>query len=79
MPIVNIQKDAKEVIIVTVDHGGHKEGYCFACNARGWVDKYGYPSRVRAHAREKGSRIIHEADCPMNELLNDDGSLKDQG
>ncbi len=31
-------KKRKEFIIITGDHGGWKEGYCFCCDALGWVD-----------------------------------------
>lgn len=72
MPTVTLQKDAKEVIIVDEDHGGYLSGHCFACGASGWIDGSGYPSHVSA----PGYHLQHNVECPMNVLLNDDGSSK---
>jgi hypothetical protein len=67
--------DPKKVVIVTEDHGGYLAGKCIACDAGGWLEpRYGYPHRVKGNVM--GNRLIHEEDCPMNEVLNDDGSFK---
>lgn len=67
--------DAKKVVIVTEDHGGHLVGECIACGTRGWLSpRYGYPHRVKDTVM--GNGVIHKKDCPMNEILNDDGTFK---
>ena len=70
MPIVTIQKEAKDVIVVDENDGGY--GHCFACGASGWIDGYGYPNRAE---NAPGGRLRHTAKCPMNAVLNDDASL----
>jgi hypothetical protein len=72
MLTVTIQKEAKEVIVVDEDHGGHLQGHCFACGASGWLKGLGYPN----HADAPGAHLHHTAECPMNAVLNDDGSLR---
>lgn len=72
MTTVTIQKNAKDLIIITGNLGGYKTGYCFACDASGWIDGYGYPNRVKG----KGAHLQHKAKCPMNKVLNDNGVLK---
>ena len=74
MPKITLQKDAKDVVVITGDHGGYTEGYCFACNASGWIKgQGGYPNCVK---NTPGSHLKHEVECPMNVVLNNDGSLK---
>ena len=73
MPRITLQKNAKDVIIVTEDHGGHLSGYCFACGSSGWVNGHGYPNRVK---NVLGSHLKHRAECPMNAVLKNNGSLK---
>lgn len=70
---VTIKKNAEDVIIVTEDHGGYKEGYCFACEASGWIDGFGYPCHAKG---VPANRLKHKHYCSMNDVLNDDGSLK---
>jgi hypothetical protein len=68
--------DVRRVVFATEDHGGYLAGTCIACGARGWLEpSYGYPHRVKGAVM--GNRVIHKEDCPMNDILNDDGSLKD--
>lgn len=76
MPLVTLQKEAKELIIETEDHGGYMSGYCFACGAHGWVDgvaSCGYP---QGSSQGLLSGLRHAANCPLGDILNDDGSFK---
>ncbi len=67
--------DPKKVVIVTEDHGGYLAGECIACNALGWLEpRYGYPYRVKGTVI--GSGVVHKKGCPMNKVLNDDGTFK---
>ena len=72
MPKVTLTIEAKELIIVTEDHGGYKAGHCFACKASGWISGFGYPARAK---KVPGNHLKHRVSCPMNGLLNDGGSF----
>ena len=73
--MVTIEKNAKEVVIVTEDRGGFKAGYCFACGASGWIAGFGYPH----HAKDApGNHLRHKMTCPMNQVLDERGELKKQ-
>lgn len=68
--------DAKKVVVVTKDHGGYLAGTCIVCGESGWLEpRYGYPHRVRGTVM--GNLLIHKEVCPMNGILNDDGSFKE--
>lgn len=72
-----IQIDAKNVVIVTGDRGGYKEGMCVACRATGWLTtEFGRPNRAQKEEKSL-SKLTHSSFCPMNAVLNDDGSLKE--
>ena len=63
------------VVAITENHGGYMGGRCLSCNEEGWLEpRYGYPHRVKA--KVMGTLLIHTARCPMNTVLNDDGSVK---
>ena len=67
---------SKKVVMVTKDHGGYESGRCIACGTGGWLKSpYGYPHHARSTL--VGNELIHKEDCPMNEVLNSDGSMKD--
>ncbi len=67
-----IQIPAEKAVRVTSEHGGYKTGLCLACQSGGWLDGHGYP-----HGAEvAGNLLQHRAECPMNEVLNEDGTLK---
>lgn len=71
MTKVTLEVDAEDVVLITENHGGYYVGYCFACKATGWLHtKYGYPVRAK-----KAPGLQHKASCPMNDILNDDGTL----
>lgn len=72
MPIT-IKMKVEDVIVVDGDHGGFAAGHCSACGASGWIHRYGYPHRAKKVVR---NHLQHKAKCPMNKVLNDDGSLK---
>jgi len=63
----------EDVVVVTEDFGIAEAGECLACGAKGWLEtRYGFPS----HVKNVETKLKHEAGCPVNALLNDDGSLK---
>lgn len=64
---------ASKVVLVTQNHGGYKVGVCQACDAQGWVEGHGYPHQA---VTALSSTLQHQQTCPMNEVLNEDGSLK---
>lgn len=49
---------------------------CIACNAIGKIeiDKHGYPHDTKGLLK---GYLRHAGDCPMNECLNEDGTLKE--
>jgi hypothetical protein len=66
--------NASKVVVVTENHGGYKGGRCVACDAIGWLDnEHGYPSHVKGVL---GNKLKHKKSCPMNSVLNDNGTLK---
>ncbi len=72
---VHVPVDVNKIVTVTENHGGHLSGKCIACGVNGWLDsQYGYPHHMRVLVM--GSKLIHGKDCPMNDVINDDGSLK---
>lgn len=68
--------DPRKVVVVTDDYSGYLGGKCIACNASGWLvpSRYGYPRRMKDSIMS--NRLIHTNECPMSEVLNDDGSIK---
>lgn len=71
MPKIRI--DATKAIQITDDHGGYHGAKCIACGAVGWLDTgLGYP-----YGSSQPSRLVHKRDCPMNAVINSDGSVKE--
>jgi len=73
MAKITIEVEVKDLIVVTENHGGYLVGMCFACKASGWLYNHGYPARAQ---NVPGAHLQHRASCPMNDMLNDDGSFK---
>lgn len=71
-----IAVDAMKVVVVTENAGGYLAGVCIACDASGYLmdARNGYPHRVKKSVL--GNSLIHKPDCPMNDVLNDNGSFK---
>lgn len=68
MPKITFKIDVRKV----VSDGYPGMGECYACKAFGKFAKHGYPHRVKVSNGE----LRHTARCPMNKLLNVDGSFK---
>ncbi|MCK9344949.1 MAG: hypothetical protein M0P64_02375 [Candidatus Pacebacteria bacterium] len=74
MPKIEIE--ARNAVIVTGEHGGYKEGRCVACGSTGWLTtELGLPSSTDKKNLSL-SNLTHSSFCPINKLLNEDGSLK---
>ncbi len=71
---VLMKKRPREIVVVDASRGGHKEGHCTGCGASGKLFGYGYPSRSK---NIPPGFLQHMSSCSMNEILNEDGSLKD--
>lgn len=75
MPKIMI--DAKNAVVVTVGRSGHKEGKCVACGSTGLLTApFGLPNN-EDKKEISISLLTHSSFCPMNAVLNDDGSLKE--
>ncbi len=63
---ITVKIDIQKVIIITGDDGGYESGYCFLCNASGWLEgEYGHPYG----AKDTGADLVHEKNCPINKEL----------
>ena len=60
------------IVYVTENDGGYLSGRCMMCHQGGWLEpRYGYPHG----AKGMGNKLFHTETCPMNNVLNIDGSV----
>lgn len=54
----------KDFFVVTNDHGGYLEGFCFACKKHGWEDKINHasqcPVKIPSSAPDKVSDVMRQ-------------------
>ncbi len=78
MPKITVEKEAKDVIVPFFDYSKYGAGVmslCFVCDAAGWVkEDSGYPAGAKNVP--EGS-LQHKTNCPMNAVLNKDGTIKE--
>lgn len=79
MPKVVLELDVQDVVVITENHGGYLTGKCVGCKADGWLGDTGYGYPARSRRKGAGYHLKHKASCPMNDILNNDGSLNVPG
>lgn len=73
MTIPKVEVPANKVIKIIRVEGGNKLAICLSCKAKGWlIWSYGYPAHSTTGI---SSELTHKDDCPMNEVLDDEGNI----
>ena len=75
---LRVTVDIDEIVQAKESLGGPPRGRCIVCREVGdFNPRYGYPNRVKNEIVFT-NRIIHKPHCPMNNILNDDGTLREK-
>lgn len=71
---VTVTVKIKQFIRVTIHKGEFHGGACLLCDSIGWLDDA--PFGLPYESSVLGNKLRHSKKCPLNDHLNQDGTLK---
>lgn len=76
MTVSLISVSADQAVRVISHNGFYMQGTCIACGGTGdLVTRHGYRSDYNSIEKLSRNPLIHQADCPMNEVIDKAGNL----